>query len=305
MPRPVILLAALSLACALAHESPDHTLEQLNEHIAEHATPTLYFQRAMAYKALGKTDLAAADLAKATKAEPDRTEWHVERIRVELLAGRPDTAVRIAASTLKQAKTRQQRAGIHFLQAQAHQAGGHARLSLHACQLAFEETPGGKIEWFLLRSENQRRLGLHGQRIRDLETGLKQYPGTVLKPHYADALIDAGKYRAALAVIERELPTLRWKSHWQIKQARALTGLKRFPEAREPLRSALREITQRLNPERPDIFLLADLARIHLISGDRAAAQSAVNELKKHHAPPWLTSPLETPASAARPPETR
>ena len=62
-----------------------------------------------------------------------------------------------------------------------------------------------------------------------------------------DALIDAGQHDAALKIIKKELPTLRWRAHWQIKQARTLIALQRGAEAQAPMEAALLEIQQRLN----------------------------------------------------------
>lgn len=293
MKLQVILLTGL-VCLGQAHESPVHTLEQLNEHIARKPSPELLFQRAMAYRELGKIDLAAADLRTAAEARPANLPWQIERSRVELAAKRPTDALCIANAALKLAKSGPERAEIHILRAQAYQGSGKFKPSLHACQLAFSEVPAGKLEWFLLRSENQRQLGLHEQRIQDLRDGLKRYPSTILKSHWVDALIDAGKNIEALVQVGKELPIMRWKSHWQIKQARALIGLGREAEAASVLREALAEINGRINPARPDIFLLADKALIFILTGDHASARSALGELRRHNAPQWVTSRLES-----------
>ena len=289
---PVIFLSCL-VCCAHAHESPSHSLEELNKHIKEKPTPELLFQRAMAYKQLGKTNQASADLVAASKAQPKHTPWQIELGRIELSANRSDNALRIANSALKLAKNGPQRAEIHILRAQAYQNTGKYKPSLHACQLAFREAPAGKIEWFLLRSENQLQLGLHQQRIQDLQAGLKKYPDTVLKPHWIDALIDAEKYTDALEHIENELPSLPWKSHWQVKQAQALIGLDRRSDAQKVLYAALQEIYGRLNRDQPDILLLADEAHIHILMSEPNAALNALNQLKKHRAPRSVTSRIE------------
>ena len=290
---PLILVICFSFLTCHAHESPSHSLEVLNEHIKEESSPELLFQRAMAYKNLGKMELAEADLKAATQANPENLSWQLERCRLQLTRKRPDTALRIANEALKLVKNNTQRGEVHMLRAQAYHFSGKAKPSLHACQLAFKETPKGKLEWYILRSENQYILKLHRQRMLGLKAGLKAYPRSILQNHFVDALIDAEQYQEALSLIEKELPTLRWNAHWQIKQARSLIALDRSDEAQKPLLDALEEVEQRINPARPDILLVADRANIQLLMGNKSAAMSSLTMLRKHRAPKWLTKRIE------------
>ena len=294
MPRLFVILLACLMGQIHAHESPSHSLKQLNQHIQENPKPELFFQRAMAYKALGKINKAAADLQIAIKARPEFLPWQIERSRVELTAQRPANALNIANQALKLTKTGSQRAEVHILRAEAYQATGKHKPSLHACQLAFKELPAGKIEWFLLRSENQRQLGLHQQRLQGLKAGLKIYPNTIIKSHWVDALIDASQYSQALTHIDQELIDLRWKSSWLIKRARSLIGLKRNAEAQSDLTTALEEIQQRLNPARPDIFLLADQGIAYILLGNTDKARNSLDKLYQQHAPRWVTNRLKS-----------
>ncbi len=294
MPRTLVIFFSCLICHTQAHESPSHSLELLNEHIEEHSTPSLLFQRAMAYKELGKMNLAIADLTLALKEKPNHLPWLIERCRIELIKHQADIALGTANKCLKLAKSNTQRAEIHILRAQAYQLSSKPKPSLHACQLAFKEVPDGKIDWFLLRSENHYLLGLHKERIRGLKAGLNTYPETILKPHYVDALIDAGQHQAALSIIEKELPTLRWQAHWQIKKTRVLITLDRQIEAQTCLQIATQEIQQRLNPAHPDIFLLADQAHTELLMGKQKEAKATLRKLRKHRAPRWLTSRIQS-----------
>jgi len=290
MPRFLIMLM-LCLSCH-AHESPSHTLELVNKHIEENSTPELLFQRAMAYKSLGKMELATADLTAAIKAQPNQLSWQLERCRIQLTTNRADIALHSANKALKLTKDNSQRAEIHILRAQAYQLSNRPKPSLQACQLAFKEVPDGKIEWFLLRAENQYLLGLHQQRLRGLTAGLKKFPASIIRPHWVDALIDAGKVQTALTHIEKELLTLRWKAHWQIKQARAFIAINRKGDAEKILSAALHEINNRLSPTQPDILLLADKAQIAVLLDDTKSARETIRKLQRHRAPHWITARL-------------
>ncbi len=292
-----IIVLALTLSQGFAHESPSHTLEELNKHISEKPTPELLFQRALTHKALGKFDLAHKDLATATQAKPKIFAWQLERCRLELTSKRPDKALQIANAALKLAKDCPERAEIHILRAQAYQETGKHKPALHAYQLAFKELPAGKIEWFIFRSESQRQLGQHDERVRGLRAGLKQFPDSILKPQLVEALIDGGKHIEALAHIHSELPTLRFKSAWLIKRAQAKIGQKQTAEAQKDLHTALDEINGRLNPAKPDPLLLADKAQICILLGDNNAARACLGQLKKHRAPQWITKRLEADLS--------
>lgn len=298
LPRNFIcLLAAVTVLITLpasAHESPEHDIEHLTDHIKSHRTPQLLFQRAIAYRALGQLKNALSDLNSAVSLAPENLTYQIELSRTYLVASKFGRALNAAEKALELGKTPADRAVCHVLRAEALHGSQQYKLSLAACQLAFSEIPKGEIEWFLLRSENQAKLGLHKLRITHLKAGLVLHRSAVLKTHWIDAIIDAGEYKTALPLIEAELADRRWKSHWQIKQARALIGLGRQLEAQKHLTAALQEINGRLNPTQPDILILADLAHIYFLTGDMAAAKTSMMELKKHRAPAWVTSRLES-----------
>jgi len=293
-PSSILLTLCLTTLAVTAHESPEHNLKQLTAHIETERTPEHFHQRALAYRALGQLENATSDLNTAITLKQDHLVYHLELSRTLLAASKNGKALNAANRALKLAKTPAQRATCHILRAEAYQNGRRFKPSLHACQLAFRQVPQGEIEWFLLQSENQRQLGQHQQRIDDLQSGIKLHHSVVLKSHWIDAIIDAGQFKTALTLIEAELVDRRWKSSWQIKQARTLIGLNRREEAEHALSAALQEINGRLNPEKPDILLLADQAYIYFLMEDKASAQASLKELKKHHAPLWATSRLES-----------
>jgi len=282
----ILLTFALITFVVHAHDSPSHTIEALNRHA--HLSPDQLHHRAIAHRATGHTQLAIADLQAAIRQQPGQLGLHLELARTELAAKRPAETLKSTQRALKLATAPAERAAVYILRAEAYQLDKNPKHSLAATQLAFREIPQGEIEWYLLRSENQRVLGLNNQRVDDLEAGFKQHPSAVLKSHWIDALIDASQYSQALKETDLELTDRRWKSSYLIKRARALTGLHRKEEAAADLQAALAEMAPCIHPTRPDLLLLADQARAHAMLGNDAQAQAILKQLREHHAPEWI-----------------
>jgi len=293
-PSSILLALALTISMVTAHESPEHNVKQLTAHIETERTPESLYQRAIAYRALRQLDNALTDLQAAISLAPDNLAYQLELSRTQLSSAKFDKALNSANRALKLAKTPPQKATCHILRAEAYHSCNRFKPSLQACQLAFREIPKGEIEWFLLRSENQRRLEKHQPRITDLKAGFDLHHSAVLKSHWIDSIIDAGKFKEALPLIESELVDRRWKSSWLIKRARTHLGLEQTTEANSDLHSALAEINSRLNPERPDPLLLADQGMAYALLGNKTEARNSLKTLKQHRATPWITSRLET-----------
>lgn len=306
MPSPASILLTLCLTAlaVTAHESPEHNVQQLTRGIKTNRTADHLFQRAAANRALGQLEKTAADLHGAISLDPTRLSYPLELCRVQLALGQPAQALDTANNALKLARSATQRARVHILRAEAYQLDQQPQPSLQAVQLAFHEAPRGEIEWFLLRSENQRQLQLHPQRIEGLNTGRQLHHSAVLKAHWIDALIDARRFPTALPLIDSELTDRRWKSSWLIKRARTLQGLQRDTEAAANLQAALTEINSRLIPTRPDPFLLADQGTAHALLGNQAQARACLEKLHHHRAPRWITSRLEDLTSKLQTPYT-
>lgn len=292
-PRSILLIFCLTTLVVGAHESPEHSIKHLTEHIQIERSAGNLYQRAIAYRATGQMEKAATDLREAINLDPENLDYHLELCRVLLAQQKLSRALNYANRALKIAHTPPQRAVCHIMRAEAYHRSGRAKPALQSCQLAFKEVPKGEIEWFILRSETQLTLGHLEQRITDLKIGHLLHHSAVLKSHWIDALIDAGEFQTALPLVESELSERRLKSSWLIKRARILQGLERPDEAASDLAQAQSEIKARLNPARPDIFLLADQTRIHILKGNRNEAKKSLALLKKHRAPFWITSRLE------------
>lgn len=289
------ILLALSLSVLHAHESPEHTLEALNQH--HKLTPAQLHQRAIAHQAMKKYPQAIKDLKTAIARDPKQLGYHLELSRIQMAVGKYHDALHSTEHALPLAITAEQRAELHFLQAEIQQLDRQPQRSLDALAKAFQQIPNGQIEWYLLRSENQRILGQKQQRIDALESGLQHHPSAVLKSHWIDALIDAGEFETALKQVDAELTDRRWRSSYLIKRARALIGLNRKAEGTSDLQSALAEIAPRINPQQPDLLLLAEQVTAYTLLGNQTQAEQSLAQLKAHHPPQWILNRLQEPTA--------
>jgi len=280
-----------SFAFLSAHESPLHTIEALSQN--SHLTAKQLHQRAVAHRAAGQLDLAIADLQSAILREPQEIGHRLELARTQLSAHKNVGAIRSTHYALMLAQTPEQRAEIYILQAEVYQADQEYQKSLTLTQRAFREMPEGELEWYLLRSQNQKKLHFTAQRVKGLETGMTANASAVLKSHWIDALLDDSQFQRALKEIDRELIDRRWKSTYLIKRARALIGMKKRAEADDALESAVAEIEPRLNPETLDLLLVADLGVAHALLGHPEKSDSCLKLLKLHKAPAWVIDGLE------------
>lgn len=294
--RPICIFLTLSLTPIIAHESPEHTIHALDKH--NKLSPDQLHQRALAHRAIGELQLAITDLQAAISKKPKHLGYQLELSRMQLAANQTTQAQHTANHALQLASTPNQRASIHILQAESYQLDRQFKNALAATQQAFKEIPQGDIEWFLLRSECHRSLGLLQQRIDDLANGLKHHPSAVIKSHWIDALIDARQFSKALQEVDKELIDRRWKSSYLIKRGRCLLGLNRQTDAESALHSALTEIAPRLNPKRPDPILLADQGLAYAMIDEKTKAQHCLKLLQQHHAPDWITLRLQEAITA-------
>ena len=100
---------------------------------------------------------------------------------------------------------------------------------------------------------------------------------------WIDALINAGRAREALHYIEPRLRSARLKSAWFIRRARARLPLGQTVEAQHDLHLAIAEITDRMQPSRPNPDLLIDRAIAYLLLGNVSAARRDKEQAQRHH----------------------
>jgi tetratricopeptide (TPR) repeat protein len=285
---------------ALAHEGPEHEIEELTERINQHGeSPGLLVERAIELRVLGKLADAARDLERAGKLDPSSLEVQRELGLVLFLNGKRDEALATVTKALRlQPVELSELAALRMLRAEILQAAGDDRGALDECHAAIK-LHGQNPEWYLLRSSVQKRLRQHEQRIDGLSAGIKETGAGVLEIERVEALLDAGLFAAALPRIERELDDSRIKSSWLIRRARALRGLNRRAEADASLDEAIGEIAGRLNPKMPDPELLVDKARAHELLGQHSAAIAALKEARSRGAPESLETRIKALEAAA------
>jgi tetratricopeptide (TPR) repeat protein len=272
---------AVLAASALAHEGPEHEIEELTARMkANGETAELLTERAVEYRVLGKLAEAAKDLERAVGLDPTSLPARRELARVLFLDGKADDALAEVARALRlEAEEPADVASVRMLRAEILRSKNEHKKAVEDCDAALRlhrENP----EWYLLRSDIQRRLKAHKERLAGIEDGIAATGAGVLEIERVEAMIDAGQPDAALLVIARELEESRIKSSWLIRRARAQLALGKKAAAETDLKDALEEIAQRLNPKTPDAQLLLDKALAHELLGEKKDALRSYEEAR-------------------------
>lgn len=261
--KGVALMVLLAWLCgaARAHEGPEHEIEELTERITkEGMIPDLLIQRAIEYNVAGEATNALRDLEKAMSIDASSALAHRELSRTLFAVGRTNDALAAVDAGLKQITDRADRAALLIVRAEIQQARGEYRKALDDTERALNAY-AGDVDWYLLRSQLQAALKLKSDRVKGLEAALRENGSGALEGEWIDALIDAGRYKQALAKIEASLAKARTKSSWLIRRAKVRLATGKPKDARADLEEALIEITHRLRGgSAPDPFLLADRA---------------------------------------------
>ena len=280
----VWLAAAVSCAAlfsAAAHEGPEAEIAELTERMQVNGeTAGLLAERAIEYRVLGKLPEATKDLERATVLDPKSIGLCRELARVQFLGGKGGDAIATVTRglTLK-ADEPADLAALRMLRAEILRSQNDDKKALEDCDAALRlhrQNP----EWYLLRSDLQRRLKMPKERVTGLEEGIKATGAGVLEIERIEALLDAAQFAAALPVIETELADSRIKSSWLIRRARVRLGLGKKAEADDDLKAALKEIGTRLNPKAPDVPLLLDKALALALLGEKKDALRAYEEAR-------------------------
>ena len=275
------LLCCAALAPAKAHEGPEHEIEELTERIRRFGeSAELLTERAVEYRVLGKLAEATKDLERAAVLAPNSLALHRELGRVQFLGGKANDALATVTRGLA-LKTDEPAdlASLRVLRAEIYRSQNDDKKALEDCDAALRlhrKNP----EWYLFRSDLQRRLKMPRERVAGLDEGLRETGAGLLEIARVEALLDGGQFGAALPVIERELADSRIRSSWLIRRARALLGLGKKAEAEKDLKEALAEIGTRLNPKRPEGPLLLDKAVAHELLGEKKDAIRAYEEAR-------------------------
>ncbi len=291
--RALALLALCAPGMVRAHDSPEHVVEALTARIArEGKTAPLLYRRAVEYRVLGKLDHAAADLLAALKVDPAYLSAHRELCLVRLAGGRDGEALAAIDGAIALVPGERERAPLYMVRARVYADGGRDAAALADCERAFRHHTG-EVDWYLTRARLQARLGTWDACLGGLKRGIEQTGSAVLEVEFVETLIDAGRYREALARIEPELQDARWQSAWRLRRGRALLGLGEKPRAQEDLRAAIAEMDPRIRPGTPDLMLVADRGLAYALLGDRALAKRDLAAAREGGIDSWVTHRLE------------
>ena len=300
--RCAMCAAAISLHAAvvfvstpvLAHDSPEHVAGALSVEMARGGTnATLLWCRATEYRALGRLATAVADLQHALALDPKLIPAWSDLARLELQRKNPAEALISINRAIALAGDEGGRAPLRMVRAEIHAALGHADAALADCERALSGGTMLDAEWFLVRSQFQLRLGRGTQAVAGLKEGFDQTGSAVLEAEWIDALIDAGKCREALELIELRLAEARCQSSWLLRRGRARQSTGDAVRARGDLNAAITEINQRLHPDRPDAGLLAERGLAAALLGDEEAARRDLAAARRREADDSMLRRLE------------
>lgn len=269
----VLCLLTVARFSALAHDGPEHEIDELSALIAARGeSADLLARRAVEYGVLGRDVEAEADLSRAVRLDPEAMPPRRELARVQARLGRVDMALDTLRGALRlPIEEPVDRGSLHILRAEILRSKREVRSALRECDEAlrlYQSNP----EWYLLRSDLQRRLKMTRRRVAGLEEGFAKTGAGLLDLERVEAWLDDGQYRRALQRLEPELASPRVAPRWYIRQARALEGLGRRDEAEAALRRALDALGPLLASRRPDGALWLDdvEARARLLDWDGA-----------------------------------
>lgn len=285
--------ALLSALRVMAHEGPEHEIEELTELIAKGETANLFLQRAIEYRVLGKNIEAAADLEQADRLDPASLLIQHELGRVYFLLGKTNEAIDLLSHALK-IKTEQptELAALRVLRAEFLGARSENKKALEDCEAAIHAQLSN-VEWYLLRSALQSRLKQPTERIAGLEQGIKETGAGILETELVEAMLDDHQFQATLPHIERELHSSRIKSSWLIRRARARLGLGEKQAAKADLENALKEIATRITSPSTDANLLTEKAQAHELLGEKMEARLYYEQARDAGAEDWVKDKIK------------
>ena len=285
------LASLVSVPSLLAHDSPEHQVELLTSIMASQGkSASLLLKRAIEYRVLGQLDKAVADLLESIQLKStDAYAWK-ELCRLYLAQGKNDQAVAAVNKALANADDEEERAPTYMLRAEVYTALNRAEEALADIDRAF--TNGSPdLDWYIQRGQLQAKLGRWELCLKGLKQGFDETHSIVLEIEWIEAMIDAGRSKEALALIEPHVGTARWKASWLLRRARARKALKMEYEA--DLQAVLRELDERANPRYQDLTLIADRGLACALLGRDAEARKNYEAAKQLGADAWVLRRLE------------
>ena len=266
-------LAAVFAVSILAHDGPEHEIEELTERITkEGESADLLLQRAIEYQVIRKTKEAVNDLERAIQLEPESAPIMRELGYAYFVSGKTNEALRVVSRGIDGGATGAERASLLMVRAEVLRHRKEREDALKDTHEAIKAHPDN-VEWYLFRSQLQRALKLTKERVRGLDDGMRVTGSGVLMREWIDALIDDGQHAAALEKVEAELNSSRLQSSWLIRRARIRLATDQKDAAKADLEAALKELDDRMTSSAPDPSLLADRGLVRDLLGDKENAR--------------------------------
>lgn len=281
--RRCVLCILCVIPCSfalLAHDGPEHDIEELTERIQkEGASADLLLQRAVEYQVIRNIPAAIKDLELAEQLEPGTPAILRELGRAYFATGKTNEALSTVSRGLATSASGADRASLLIVRAEILRPRKEYEKALADADAAVKEHPNN-VDWYLTRSQLHALVKRTRERVLGLEEGIKETGSGLLEIEWIDALIDDGQHAKALEKIEAELASSRIQSSWLLRRAKVRLGTKQPDAAKSDLQAALKELDSRMSGSAPDPSLLADRGLAHELLGDRDAAHKDYTRAK-------------------------
>jgi len=275
---------------AVAHDSPSHVIHSLTHRMeTEGASARLLTARAYEHRSLGDLNAAIVDFTEALKLKPHYSAALLGNAETLLSEGRWSEAEAVARQGVDTHSDVARQAPYQALLGKIH-AGQHrwpeAREAWHAAL----RSPTPEVDWFLGEAESAGRLSGPAAQVRALAEAVKRNPSIVLRRAWIRALIDAGELEPASREIENSLTETRWRSTWLLMRARIHEQRGELAKQRADATEALTEIRSRMNPDRPDPYLVAEAGNALALLGEQDEARAYLQQARGLGVPEALLS---------------
>ena len=272
-----IVLAVLT-APTFAHHDVTAAIRELDQKIASGATSELHYQRALEYRALRNPESAEADFRAALALQPGHRESLTALI--QLLRATPE-AMALAKEYLANSQDPKHQLEARFLIAQVASWSDDDKTALLTCHEIQKLHPDHPTDVDLLHARLLLQSGQPAKAADILKTASQKHQGIVLRNAWIDAALSAGQTAEVLPIIEKELAESRFHASWLIRRARASLTAREADQARADLHAALIELNTRIQPDRPDLTLIADRGLTLVLLGSKDLARQDLATLKK------------------------
>jgi tetratricopeptide (TPR) repeat protein len=256
-----------------AHDSPGDVIHALSHRMElEGPTARLLAARAFEYQALGQWEAAIADFNGALTLQPRFGAALQGLAAVELRASNPVAAESAARRAVDLYDDPTRRAPGEALLAQVLVAQSRWPEALDAWRRALK-SPSPEVDWYLGEAECLGRMKRFTEQSEALAAARLRNPSVVLHRAWVRALVESGRLDEASREIEAGLANTRWRSTWLLLRARLHEKQGDTARQHDDALAALAELQGRINPERPDHWLLAECGIALALAGRESAAR--------------------------------